>query len=398
MFTLAFLTIALTACGGSSDSDADRSDGAGDGSSEKIKIGLMLSFTGPYAPLAESVKNGFDLYLEQHDNMLGDKEVEVIYEDIEGDPKIALSSYRQLVKGEKVDLLAGPISSSVAYALRDKVDQDQIILLDVNAAANGLSWEEKSQYVYRMSFSNWQNGHAAANYIFENVGKKAVTIAPDYAAGQEVISSFKAAYEEAGGTVMEEIYPKLGTNDFATYLTKIQQLNPDVVYSFMSGSDAIRFVKQYDSFGLKGKIPFTGSLEFGDVLVTEPTGEASEGIIAGINYSPWLENEVNQKFVDAYKSEYDKLPNIFSVEGFDTAQVIDQAVSEADSLDSDDLVEILKGISFDSPRGPITIHPETNNPTQNFYITENVMEDGQIVPKVIETVKDVEMLTSPPSE
>lgn len=385
---LSTLMIVLTACG----------ENSGEESSDKIKIGVLLSFTGTFAPLSESIQDGFQLYLNQNDNKLGGREVEIITKDVEEDPKTALNKYRQLVQGEGVDILVGPISSSVAYALRDKVDQDEMVLLDPNAAANDLSWERKSDYVYRTSFSNWQNGHAAAEYIYDNIGKKAVAIAPDYAAGEEVVSSFKNAYEEAGGEVIEEMYPELGTNDFATYLTKIQKLDPDVVYSFATGSDAINFIKQYDSFGLKGKIPLTGTLEYGDGLVTEPTGESSEDVISGINYSPKLENEVNEKFVDDYKAEYDKLPNIFSVEGFDTAQVIDQAVTEAGSTDSGELVKALKGISFDSPRGPITIDPETNNPIQNFYIGKNVMEDEGIVPEVLETIEDVEMPASSPSE
>ncbi|WP_250637086.1 ABC transporter substrate-binding protein [Geobacillus sp. JS12] len=130
--------------------------------------------------------------------------------------------------------------------------------------------------------------------------------------------------------------------------------------------------------------------------MTQPTGEAAEGIIAGINYSPYLDNEQNKQFVEAYKEKYGKLPNIFAVEGYDSAAAIDQAINKAGSLNSQDLIKILKGISLDSPRGKITIDPATHNPIQNFYISKNVLKDGAIVPQILETVENVKMPEASP--
>ncbi|ATY86569.1 ABC transporter substrate-binding protein [Kyrpidia spormannii] len=356
---------------------------------------MILSATGTFAPLTESIRNGFQLYLDQHNGMLGGRKVEIKFEDDQEDPQVALRKYRQLVSSDKVDILVGPISSAVAYALRDGVEKDKIVLIDPNAAANDLSWKQKSDYIYRVSFSNWQNGSSVAKYIAQNIGKSAVTIAPDYPAGREVIQAFKAAFEASGGKVVKELYPKLGTNDFATYLTTIAQTKPDVVYSFETGSDGIRFVKQYADFGLKGKIPLTGTLELGDNLILDPAGDAAEGIISGVLYTPWLENNVNQTFVTSYQKKYNKLPNIFAVDGYDAAQVIDLAITKAGSTRSDDLIKVLKGISFNSPRGPVTIDPKTNNPIENFYVAKNVKLDGKIVPQVSQTIPNVTMPETP---
>lgn len=383
----------LSACSGSTTGNESAASDV-----ETIKIGLLLSQTGTFAPLSESIKNGFDLYLEQHDNKLGGRKVEIVYEDDEANPQVALRKYNKLVTSDKVNLLVGPISSAVVYALRDQVEKDKIILIDANAAGNDLSWSQKSDYVYRISFSNWQNGSSAASYLADNIGKTAIAIAPDYPAGKEVISAFKSAFEASGGTVVKEIYPKLGTNDFATYMTEITQTKPDLVYTFMAGSDGIRFVQQYSDFGLKGKTPLAGPMEFGDQLIIEPTGDATEGIVAGIIYSPWLENDENKQFVEAYKKKYNKLPNAFSVQGYDSAQVINKAIEEAGSMDTEELVKVLKGISFESPRGPITIDPKTNNPIQNFYIVENVKKDNQIVPEILETIEKVTMPETNPEE
>jgi branched-chain amino acid transport system substrate-binding protein len=389
------LFLFITGCSQTSSSSGNEKKG---GESDTIKIGFILSQTGTFAPLSDGILNGFKLYLEEHDGKLGGKKVQIKVEDDEANPQVALRKYRQLVHSEKVDILVGPISSSVVYALRDEVEKDKIVLIDANAAGDDLAWSKKSDYVYRTSFSNWQNGSSAAKYLANNIGKKAVVMAPDYPAGKEVIRAFKEAFKAAGGEVAKELYPKLDTNDFAPYLQEAAALEPDLIYAFFTGSDGIRFVTQYKEFGLQGKIPLGGALEFGDELITQPTGEAAEGIIAGINYSPNLDNEINKKFVKAYQQKYNKLPNIFSVEGYDSATILDKAITEAGSTESAKLIKILKGISFDSPRGPITIDPETNNPIQNFYIAVNKYQNNVIVPEVIETVEKVTMPKTSPFE
>lgn len=198
--------------------------------------------------------------------------------------------------------------------------------------------------------------------------------------------------------VEEEIYPDLETTDFAPHLTKIKQSDPDVVYAFLSGNDAINFIEQYNEFGLKDKIPLVGSREFGDVLITEPTGKDAEGIVSGIMYSPWLDNETNKEFVQDYEDKYGELPNVFSVQGYSAAQLLDKGISKAGSVQPEDLTEAMLGISYNSPSGEVTIDPETKNPIQDFYIAKNKMEDGQIIPEIIETVEDVKMPTTPPGD
>lgn len=408
---LVLLLVALAACGGgsessssndeeesSTESDSAEVEESEDASDDPLKVGIMLSFTGPYAPLAEGVQNGFDLYLKQNDNKLGGREVEVIYEDDENDQKQALTKYRQLLTSDNVDVMVGTISSSITYSLLERLDQDEMVLIKPIPSGNEKTWDNRSEYIFPNLVSNYQNGAAAAEYLAENVGKTAVTIASDYVAGHEVIEAFKHHFEEAGGEVVEEIWEDLGTNDFATSITNISQVNPDFVYAFVVGSDGLRLVSQYDEFGIKDEIPFTGALEFGDPLLTEPTGETAEGIISAGIYSPWLENEVNENFVQAYEEEYDRLPDIFAVGGYDAAQMIDLAVTETGSTSSVEIAEALKGITFESPRGTTTIDAETRIPVADFFISENVMEDGRIVHKILDEVKGLEMPTSNPVE
>ena len=370
--------LGVTGCGGGSGG------GQGGGGDEALKIGALLSFTGTFAKLAESIRNGFDLYIKENDGQIAGRKVEVLYEDDEGDPQVGLRGYRQLVNRDKVNLLVGPVSSTVALALVDQVQRDKQILINPNAAANALSLDKKSDYIYRTSYSNYQLGTPGAAYIAENVGKTAVAIAPDYPAGLEVLPAFKAAYEEAGGKVVKELLPPLGNTDYATYLTQIQEAEPEVLWAFLAGADAINFVKQYREFGLGENIQFTGMNTWPDPLLTETVGEAADGIISATQYTTALDNETNRRFVESYRAEYDQTPNQFSVFGYDAGQLIAQGIEEAGSAEPEALIEALKGATFESPRGQITIDPETNNPIQSYYMVRNATRDGQIVPEVIE--------------
>jgi branched-chain amino acid transport system substrate-binding protein len=392
---LVALLMFLTACG-----KADNGGNADTGDQSKpIKIGAILSFSGTFAPLSESIKEGMELYFELQGNKIGNRPVTIKYEDDEANPQVALRKYQQLVDSEQSDILVGPISSAVVYALRDPIERDKKILIDANAAANDLSWDKKSDYIYRVSISNWQDGAPAAEYFFKNFGQKAYIIAPDYPAGHEVMDGFKYEFTKAGGQIIKEAWPKLGNNDYASYLTDIANTKPDFVFAFFSGADAIRFVQQYDQFGLKGKIPFAGTQEFGDPLVTEPAGKSAEGIITAGMYNASLDNPANKKFVEEFKKKYNKLPNYFNVQGYDSAQVIDKAIQKAGSTKTEDLVKVLKDISFSSPRGELAMDPKTHNLALDMYLMKNVLKDGKIVQEIMGVAaKGLKIPEAPPAK
>lgn len=201
-------------------------------------------------------------------------------------------------------------------------------MIIVTAAANDISWSKKNDYMIRTSISNWMSGTPAGTYFAKHVGKTAYIVASDYPAGREVAQAFKDAFVADGGKIVEEAYPPLGANDFATYLNQIKLAKPELVFNFMPGADGIRFIKQYKEFGLKGNIPLTSSGEFGDVLITEPTGADSEGILNTIHYYPELDNETNKKFVADFKAKYNKLPDFYTVYGYDAAQAFAEAVKK----------------------------------------------------------------------
>ena len=252
------LMLLLSACSSGAISTTSSSGGEKE-ESDTIKIGALLPSTGVYASLGENLLNGLNLYFEENNWEVAGKKVEIIHEDSEADPQVSLRKLRKLMDQDSIDILTGPISTAVAYAIRDEVDSKKLPFLVSHAGGNDLVRSKRSDYIWRSSFSSWQIGHSMGEWAYNNVGKRIYVTAADYAFGHEVVEAFKEAYTKAGGTIVDEVYPPLGNNDFSSYLGKMNRDDIDGIYAFFAGSDAIRFVQQYEQYGLKGKIPLIGS-------------------------------------------------------------------------------------------------------------------------------------------
>ena len=332
-----------------------------------------------------------ELYFEENNWEIAGKKIEVIHEDSEADPQVSLRKLRKLMDQDNIDILTGPVSTAVAYALRDEVDKKKLPYLVSHAGGNDLVRSKRSDYIWRSSFSSWQIGHSMGEWAYENVGKKIYLTAADYAFGHEVAEAFKEAYTKAGGEIVDEVYPPLGNNDFSSYLAKMNRDDIDGIYAFYAGSDAVRFVQQYEEYGLKGKIPLIGSgwLNAED---TRPQQKlASEGIKSTLFWDYNLDTPENKAFVEAYEKKFDQRPSIESLEGYDAAMIIGKAIESlnGDVSDSEKLVEAISNVELTSPRGPIKFDKETHNIIQNIYIMETIVENGATENKVIDTIPDV---------
>ena len=243
-----------------------------------IKIGFMSSLTGPLAGAGSELRDGFMLYLDQIGNKIGDRQIEVIVEDDEGNPSAGLTKFRKLVEKDKVDLLAGIFTSGVAYAVRDYVHEHQIPLVLCNAGGYALTSTKASPYVFRTSFSNPTTNKYLADYAYDELGyRKAIILAQDYPAGWEWVGSFAYNFIRKGGKVVQEFYTKLGTPDFAPYITAMDEKKADFLYTFLSSTDAIRFNIQYKELGKKDKLPNICNMNQVDGVVIHEAGDAAVG-------------------------------------------------------------------------------------------------------------------------
>jgi len=359
---------------------------------DTIKIGTLLPYSGVYTVLGEEITNAMILAFEEVDNSINGKTIELIKGDTEVKPNIALQKARKLVSSDKVDILVGPVSSSVALAIRNLVVQSKTPLIIPNAGANVLTGEKCSKFITRISFSNYQINAPMGTWLAESGVKSAFLLAPDYAAGKEMMSAFRTKFEEAGGEILGEEYtPFRKTKDFGPYLARVKNSGADAVYVFYAGGEAINFIKQAHSFGLGDVMKLTGAGWTTSPLFLPAQKDAAIGFIGSLNYVPSIDTEENKNFIKAYIDRFDRSPSEFAVQGYDSARVIIKAIESLSGniADKDKLAEAINAISITGPRGPLTIDPETNNVIQNIYIFEVVSSKNGPELKVLDTIEAV---------
>ena len=353
---------------------------------KNLKVGLLLPYSGVYAALGNEIDTGFALAIAQ--SGIGDT-LTIIREDTEVKPPVGLAKARKLVLEDEVDVIVGIVSSGVLGAIRDFIDSSGVPLIVANAGNNDATGSRCSKYVVRVSFSNAQINRPMGPWLYDRGVRKVYTLAPDYAAGHQMIEAFSNAFTAAGGEIVGgDFTPFRKTQDFGPYLTKAKAASPDAIYVFYAGGEAISFVKQYASLGLKGDIPLFASGFLTSPLYVNAQGPAAEGIITALHYVPTLESAENQAFVAAFKAETDRLPSEFAVQGYDAGRALVEAVKSGAST-SEELAAALASVDYVGPRGPLKIDPATNNVIQNIYIYETVAGDDGLTQKIIGKVSDV---------
>lgn len=354
---------------------------------EQIDVGMILPYVGVYATLGDEIDLGFMLALEEAG--MTDR-FNIVREDTEADPQEGLSRTRKLVLEDEADVLVGLVSSGVLAAVRDFVDQSQVPLIVANAGNNEATGEDCSPYITRVSFSNAQVARPMGQWLYDQGVRTVYTMAPDYAAGHQFIGAFVEEFEAAGGEIVGESFTPFGqTEDFGPYLTTAEAAEPDGVFVFYAGSEAINYVKQYDSFGLKEDIPLFGTGFLTSQLYLEAEGPAATGVITSLHYLPTLDTPENAAFVDSFVDAAGHLPSEYGVQGYDAGRALVEAV-EAGATDRASITEALRDVQYTGPRGPLEIDPATNNIVQNVYIYDIVEDaDGELTQELLHTVEAV---------
>lgn len=376
---LTALSLTVAACGGGSLSE----DG-GDEGSDSVKIGLAIPASGVYEPLGVDMTRGFELYLDQHDGKLGDAEVEVVKADEGEGPDTGVPAVQKLVTQDQVDALVGIVNSATAIGVKDTVTQAKVPLIVANAGADEVA--DGGDYVWRTSFTNGGVGEALGAAVAEELGNDSVYLmAADYAAGKESVNGFKKSFEAAGGKVAGESFTPFGTTtDWQPYLSKAQNSGAKAVYVFYAGGEAVNFVKQYNSFGLKNKMQLYGAGFLTEGGVLDAQGKAAEGVRTSLHYSDQIDSAENKEFVDAYTEAYDAAPTTYSVQAYDAAAALDKALADADGTGGEAIADALGGIGeIESPRGTWTFD-EDHNPDQPYFLREVKAVDGGFANAVLE--------------
>ncbi|MGY1813257.1 ABC transporter substrate-binding protein [Blastococcus sp. SYSU D00820] len=377
--------LALTACSGGSlggDDGGDGGGGGGGGGGGSITVGLVIPQAGVYTPIGVDMQNGWQLWLDQNDGRLGEYEVETVTADEGEGPDTGVPAIQGLLSD--VDVVVGVVNSATALGVAEQFNEAQKVLLIGNAGAGPITGEATNPYVWRVSFTNAQVAAAMGDHLAaEGIGPVFV-MAPDYAAGQEVVAGFIQAYEAGGGTVAGQALTPFGTTqDFQPFLSGAQSSGAAAVFCFYAGGEAVAFVKQYTDFGLKDTIPLYGSGFLTEGSVLEGQGASAIGVRTSLHYSTEIDNEANQAFVQAYEEAYGVLPTVYAMQAYDAANVLTRALEAAGDVSGEALTAALQDLGEvdDSPRGPWTFNGQT--PEQTIYLREVADEGGVLLNTVV---------------
>ena len=366
---------------------------AGTASAQKgpIKVGLILPETGPLAANGKDMANGMQLFFEERGWRLAGREIKLITEDDEGKPPTGLAKARSLVESQGVHLLMGPLSAAVGYAVAPYVDAKKVPTIFPIVSAEDITQRKRSPYIVRTGWTSAQPSHPFGKWAYDNLGyRKIAMIGYDFAFGWEVAAGFQRTFEEAGGQVVQKLWPPLGTADFAPYLAQLRR-DVDAIYAIFSGADALRFAKQYSEAGLKGKLALIGGGTFTDEHVLRSMGDEVLGVVTALHYSAALPNPANKKFVQAYEAKYKQIPSYYS-EGSYVAGLALKAALEAtggDIENTDKFLAALRRVDLtEAPRGPIRFD-DFGNPIQNIYVRKVERVGGKLQNTVIFTFPSV---------
>jgi branched-chain amino acid transport system substrate-binding protein len=357
---------------------------------EKLKIGLIVTLSGPAASLGVQVRDGFNLAVKDLGGKMGGRDVEVVIADDELKPDTAVSRVKGLLERDKVDFVVGPIFSNILQAIHKPVTDTKTFLISPNAGPSSYAGKNCSPFFYVTSYQNDQVHEILGKVAQDRGYKRVYVMVPNYQAGKDSAAGFKLDYK---GEITEESYVPLGTLDFQVELSKIASQKPDAVFTFMPGGMGVSLVKQYKQAGLADQIPVLSAFTV-DESTLPAQQDAAVGMFGGADWAPDLNNPASKKFVAGYEAAYNSVPGTYAMQGYDAALLIDSAVKavKGDLTNKDAVAAALKKADFTSLRGNFKFNVN-GYPIQDFYLTKVAKRaDGkfetEIVQKVFENYGD----------
>jgi len=356
-----------------------------------IKIGYISPLSGMMAANGKDMLGGIQLYLEEIGYQAAGRKIEFIVEDDEANPATGLTKTRKLVEKDGVHLMTGGLMASTAYALAPYIDSKEIPMTYPIMSADDITQRKIPKWIVRTGWSSSQPHQPFGEYAYNVLKfKKIAVVAYDFAFGWECVGGFHKAFEDAGGRIIQKIWVPLTAQDMSPYLSQISK-DADAVFAVFSGRQAMQFIKQYQEFGLKGKIPLIGGGTTTDEHALPSMGDEAIGVITPLHYSEALDNPANRKFVKAFREKAKKAASYYSEGTYTGARWIVEAIKaiNGDVENRGKLLEALKKVELkDVPRGPMKLD-SYGNPVQNIYIRKVERVGGELQNTVIHTYPEV---------
>lgn len=401
LWIIGALVLAACAPGGGDDSAAvpdppgTTEDDDGDvelaGNGESLSVGFIAPLSGGLAGPGTDLVEGFELYLEQNDNMLGGRPVDLTVEDTQGQPDAGVQVATRLVEQVGVDIVVGPLLGNVGLAIGDYMSSTDVALF-YPIPSSDTFLRDLPENMFVSGGTAAQDTHVLGEWAVENGYERVLTICQDYAFGHELCGGFVNTFTDHGGVVVEQLWAPLGTADYGPFVADISSGDFDAVFSGVVGADSVQFVAAYNDFGLKDQFPLLASLQSMDQSLLRAMGENAEGVISSGHFAEGADSPATVAFGKQYEEAYEKIPSYYSASGHLAGQWIDETLA---SLDGDmpaaaEFLDAARTLSFDDTAfGPITLD-EHGNAVKNIYI-RNIVDrgDGAFVNVVEETIPDI---------
>jgi branched-chain amino acid transport system substrate-binding protein len=357
---------------------------AQDKAADKLKIGLITTLSGPPAAIGQQQRNGLTLALKELGGKLGGRDVELLVQDDELKPDVAVSKVKAFIERDKVDFVVGPVFSNILAAILKPVTESGTFMISPNAGTSSFAGKDCNPNLFVVSYQNDQNAETMGKYAQDSGLKKVFLMAPNYQAGKDELAGFKRYYK---GEVADEVYVPLNQLDYAAELSKIAAASPDGIFVFLPGGMGVNFVKQFRQAGLADKVKFLSAFTV-DEGTLPAQQDAALGFFGGSNWAPNMDTPQNKAFVAAYEKEYGAVPATYAFQAYDAVMLLDSALkaTKGDTSNKDALRAALKKADFKSIRGDFKFN-SNHYPIQNFYLVKVAKRpDGKYQTEIVQKV------------
>jgi len=351
---------------------------------DDVKVGFVTTLSGPAGVIGKHMKDAGDLALELLGGKIGGKPASIVYGDDQFKPDVGRQVAEEMLKRDRVDFMTGFIWSNVLLASYQPIIKSGTILIGANAGPHEIAGEMCAPNYFSASWQNDETPESMGAYMASQKLEDVYLIAPDYAAGKDMVAGFKRFFK---GKIAAEVYTKPGQSDYQVEISQIRAANPKALFIFLPGGMGIQFVKQYAQSGLRAQIPLYSGFTV-DETTLPAIGDAAAGNFEVSFWSPDLDNAANKAFVAAFRAKFHYMPSYYAAQSFDAINMIDDAVKavHGDVADKKGMIARLAMAEFPSVRGHFTYN--TNHfPIENFYLLKIVQDaDGQFVRKIQSTI------------
>ncbi len=361
----------------------------GKAQSNPIRLGLMTVKTGPLASGGIDMERALVQYLKERNHTLGGRKVELFVGDSGGVPAQARTKFQELVERDRIQVMIGPLATAEALAADDYIRQAQLLTLSV-AAAEDMTQRKPNPWFTRGTSTSSQSAQPLADYCYKTLKyRRMVTIADDIAYGHEMCAGFQRVFEDAGGKIVQKLFSPLTVPDYGTYIAQLKT-NVDGIFLGFAGSNGFRFFRQFNEYGLRGKIAVVGGMTAFDEAVLRNMGDEALGIVTTCWYSAEIENAINKRFAANFRVDWGYDPGFYAAATYVEAAVLEATLNAIKGKieDKQAFMTAVRAIRVDTARGPVSFD-RYGNVVGSVYIRKVERKDGRLVNRVIHTYPNV---------